>query len=74
MSGGDFGAFPCKQRPSILSVGSERGCLNRISIKKKERVRRGPALRRQRGKWWEGHDFCSQLSADIIKANLPTDH
>lgn len=37
MSGGDFGAFPCKQRPSILNVGSERGCLNRISIKKKKK-------------------------------------
>lgn len=46
-SSGDFGAFPHKQRPSILSAGSEGSSLNRISIKKQERVRRRPALRRR---------------------------
>lgn len=36
LSSGDFGAFPHKQRPSILGAGSEGTSLNRISIKKQE--------------------------------------
>lgn len=36
LSSGDFGAFPHKQRPSILSAGSEGTGLSRISIKKQE--------------------------------------
>lgn len=53
LSSGDFGAFPHKQRPSILSAGRERTSMNRISILKKEkkkekkkgRVGRRPALK-----------------------------
>lgn len=50
LSSGDFGAFPHKQRPSILSAGRERASMNRISIlkkkgKKKGRVGRRPALK-----------------------------
>lgn len=51
LSSGDFGAFPHKQRPSILSAGRERASMNRISIKKKKkrkkkgRVGRRPALK-----------------------------
>lgn len=37
LSSGDFGAFPHKQRPSILSAGSEGTGLNRISIKLKNK-------------------------------------
>lgn len=41
LSSGDFGAFPHKQRPSILSAGRERASMNRISIlKKKKREKR----------------------------------
>lgn len=43
LSSGDFGAFPHKQRPSILSAGRERASMNRISIlkKKKKEKRKG---------------------------------
>lgn len=34
-SSGDFGAFPHKQRPSILSAGSEGAGMNGLSIKSK---------------------------------------
>lgn len=37
LSSGDFGAFPHKQRPSILSAGRERTSMNRISILKKKK-------------------------------------
>lgn len=54
LSSGDFGAFPHKQRPSILSAGRERESqheqdINKKKFKKKEkkkgRVRRRPSLK-----------------------------